>query len=304
MKDKIYLKNEEARSLFGIYDQNIKTLEKELGVEVFGRGGELQIKGRKDKVEKAKRIIKGLISQKKVLTIEKKKFLKEEAIPVFGKREVVYPQTPGQKRYVEEIKKNDVVISIGPAGTGKTYLAVAMAISALREKEVSRVVLTRPAIEAGEKLGFLPGDLEEKIKPYLQPLYDALYDILEYMEIKHLFSHRIIEIVPLAYMRGRTLSDSFIILDEGQNSTPEQMKMFLTRLGKGSKAVVTGDITQSDLEKASGLIQIQTVLRKIKGIKFVYLTEEDVVRHSLVKEIIKAYEKNSLSSQSPKKGKD
>ncbi len=304
MKDKIYLKNEEARSLFGIYDQNIKTLEKELGVEVFGRGGELQIKGRKDKVEKAKRIIKGLISQKKVLTIEKKKFLKEEAIPVFGKREVVYPQTPGQKRYVEEIKKNDVVISIGPAGTGKTYLAVAMAISALREKEVSRVVLTRPAIEAGEKLGFLPGDLEEKIKPYLQPLYDALYDILEYMEIKHLFSSRIIEIVPLAYMRGRTLSDSFIILDEGQNSTPEQMKMFLTRLGKGSKAVVTGDITQSDLEKASGLIQIQTILRKIKGIKFVYLTEEDVVRHSLVKEIIKAYEKDALSSQSPKKGKD
>jgi phosphate starvation-inducible PhoH-like protein len=205
----------------------------------------------------------------------------------------IKPKTIGQKLYVQAIKHNDVVFGIGPAGTGKTYLAMAMAVTAFKEKEVNRIILTRPAVEAGEKLGFLPGDLQDKVDPYLRPLYDALYDILGVESFRRLMERGLIEVAPLAYMRGRTLDDSFIILDEAQNTTSEQMKMFLTRLGFGSKAVVTGDITQIDLPKGvfSGLEEVKQVLKDVKGVEFIYLDDKDVVRHEVVQRIIKAYEK-------------
>lgn len=213
----------------------------------------------------------------------------------------VRPKTLGQKQYVEAIRSNGIVFGIGPAGTGKTYLAVATAIAAYRSREVNRIVLTRPAVEAGEKLGFLPGDLQEKVNPYLRPLYDALYDFLGVDTFEKYMSRGIIEVAPLAYMRGRTLDDSFVILDEAQNTTSEQMKMFLTRLGLGSKAVVTGDITQIDLPRgrSSGLEEVRTILTGIEGIKFVYLTELDVVRHELVTEIIRAYERFEKEHKKP-----
>ena len=215
-----------------------------------------------------------------------------DKIKVSSKRLYVTPKSKGQKEYVDVIRKYDIVFAIGPAGTGKTYLAMAMAVNALNKKLVSRIILARPAVEAGESLGFLPGTLHEKVSPYLRPIYDALYDMVEPDRIQDYIDRGIIEVAPLAYMRGRTLNDSFIILDEAQNTTPEQMKMFLTRLGFDSKTVITGDITQSDLPKGkiSGLVQSQTVLKNIEGIKFVYLQSEDVVRHELVQEIIKAYE--------------
>ncbi|MFQ6066352.1 MAG: PhoH family protein, partial [bacterium] len=204
----------------------------------------------------------------------------------------VRPRTEGQRKYVEAMKNNDVVFSIGPAGTGKTYLAVAMAIAALEKEEVVRMILTRPTVEAGEKLGYLPGGLEDKVEPYLRPLYDALYDLILADKFQTLLERRIIEIAPLAYMRGRTLNDAFIILDEAQNTTYEQMKMFLTRLGFGSKVVITGDITQIDLpaHRSSGLVEVQSLFKGVKGIQTVYLTQRDVVRHRLVQEIVKAYE--------------
>jgi len=212
-------------------------------------------------------------------------------IEVSAKRKYVAPKTKGQKDYIDAIKKYDIVIAIGPAGTGKTYLAMACAVEALVKQEVSRVILTRPAVEAGENLGFLPGDLYEKVSPYLRPLYDALYDMLEAEKIERYMDRGIIEVVPLAFMRGRTLNDSFIILDEAQNCTPEQMKMFLTRLGFGSKTVITADITQSDLPggKPTGVLQAQDVLSGIEGIEFLYLSGQDVVRHELIQEIIRAY---------------
>jgi phosphate starvation-inducible PhoH-like protein len=220
-------------------------------------------------------------------------------------RERIKPRTVGQKDYVKAIESADLVFSIGPAGTGKTYLAVAMAVAALKKRMVARVILVRPAVEAGESLGFLPGDIRAKVDPYLRPVYDALHDMLSAEKIRKLMEMGIIEIVPLAFMRGRTLNNSFVILDEAQNATVAQMKMFLTRLGENSRAVVTGDITQIDLddEKASGLVQIQKMLKGVKGIEFVYLTERDVVRHRLVQEIIKAYERYEsrlrASSRSP-----
>ena len=216
-----------------------------------------------------------------------------DKIEVSSKRQYVTPKSKGQKDYVDAIRKNDIVFGIGPAGTGKTYLAMAMAVNALRKQLVSRIILARPAVEAGESLGYLPGNLYEKVSPYLRPLYDALYDMVEVNKVQEYIDRGIIEVVPLAYMRGRTLNDSFIILDEAQNSTPEQMKMFLTRLGFDSKTVVTGDITQSDLpnHKESGLEHVTKILKDIQGIKFVHLSGEDVVRHELVLEIIRAYER-------------
>ncbi len=214
-------------------------------------------------------------------------------IPVASKKKFIFPRSEAQRQYIEAIKKYDMVIGIGPAGTGKTYLAMAMAISALLNKQVNRIILARPAVEAGEKLGFLPGDLYEKVNPYLRPLYDALFDMMEAEKAYGLIEKGIIEIAPLAFMRGRTLNDSFIILDEAQNTTSEQMKMYLTRLGFNSKTVITGDITQIDLPpgKVSGLVETRTILKDIKGVHFVYFSEKDVVRHKLVQEIIKAYDK-------------
>lgn len=220
-------------------------------------------------------------------------------IPVSSKKRFVIPKTETQRRYIEAIKNFDIVISIGPAGTGKTYLAMAMAISALLKKQISRIILARPAIEAGEKLGFLPGDIYDKVNPYLRPLYDALFDMMEAEKASKLVERGIIEIAPLAFMRGRTLNDSFIILDEAQNTTSEQMKMYLTRLGFNSKTVITGDVTQIDLPsgKTSGLIEAEKLLSSIEGIKFIYFSERDVVRHRLVQEIIKAYERYEKRNQ-------
>lgn len=218
-----------------------------------------------------------------------------ESIPVFSKRGVIRPKTAGQRRYVEAIKHNDLVFGIGPAGTGKTYLAMAMAVSAIKSGQVSRIILTRPAVEAGEKLGFLPGDIAAKVHPYLRPLYDALYDMMPPDALDKYIERNIIEVAPIAFMRGRTLNNSFVVLDEAQNATIEQMKMFLTRLGFDSKAVVTGDITQTDLptHKVSGLADAQEVLADIKGIEFIYFSKVDVVRHELVQRIVEAYEQAS-----------
>jgi phosphate starvation-inducible PhoH-like protein len=215
-------------------------------------------------------------------------------IEVFRKGRIIMPRTEGQKKYIEAMRRNSVVFSIGPAGTGKTYLAVALAVSALKKGKLRRIVLARPAVEAGEKLGFLPGDLEEKVNPYLRPLYDAMDDMMDFDEVRRSLTRGIVEIVPLAFMRGRTLNDAFVILDEGQNSTRKQMKMFLTRLGENTKAVITGDITQVDLPdtEESGLRQAWKILKGIKGIGFVELTEKDIVRHRIVQDIVRAYEKH------------
>ncbi|MBI5144478.1 MAG: PhoH family protein [Candidatus Omnitrophica bacterium] len=304
--------NQEARSLFGTHDENLKIIENELNVKIATRGEALKIEGESKQVELASRLLEELI-----LTIRSGSFIKKhellyaiksiredeardihsiysDRIEVSSKRQYITPKSKGQKEYVDAIRKNDIVFCIGPAGTGKTYLAMAMAVNALKKQLVSRIILTRPAVEAGESLGYLPGDLYQKVTPYLRPLYDALYDMMEVDKIKDCIERGIMEIVPLAYMRGRTLNDSFIIMDEAQNSTPEQMKMFLTRLGFDSKTVITGDITQSDLpsHRTSGLDQVRNILKDIEGISFVYLKGEDVVRHELVQEIIKAYANN------------
>ena len=302
---------ENAVSLFGSFDENIKIIERQFGVSVISRGAEIKIQGDVEAVLKAERAINGLLlligkgealNEQNVRYVidmvnegndDKLSSMSKDCVCITAKGKPVKAKTLGQKKYIEAIKKNTIVIGVGPAGTGKTYLAVALAVSAFRAKEVNRIILTRPAVEAGEKLGFLPGDLQQKVDPYLRPLYDALFDMLGAESFQRYQERGSIEVAPLAYMRGRTLDDSFIILDEAQNTTPEQMKMFLTRLGFNSKIVVTGDITQIDLPdgKRSGLVDVMRILKNVDDIETIRFSEKDVVRHKLVQDIIKAYEK-------------
>ncbi|WP_051004368.1 PhoH family protein [Caloramator australicus] len=301
---------EHVMNLFGKFDENIKVIEQTFNVNIINRGTEIKIAGLGNIELATKTVLKLLEIAKRgeIINLQTVNYIislvledspqdlekiLEDVIIVTARGKYVKCKTFGQKEYIEAIKKNEIVFGIGPAGTGKTYLAIAMAVKFLKEKKIGRIILTRPAVEAGERLGFLPGDLQEKINPYLRPLYDALYDILGVDTFQKYMENGIIEVAPLAYMRGRTLDDCFIILDEAQNTTPEQMKMFLTRFGYGSRIVVTGDLTQIDLspEKMSGLKQVTHILKDIDGIEFVYFTHKDVVRHRLVTEIIKAYDK-------------
>jgi phosphate starvation-inducible PhoH-like protein len=313
---KIELPPRGLETLFGVHDQNIKHLESLLDVRINARGQDVSIDGDPRDVETAERILDDFSE----LFQEGRQFTDRELREAFaqiaedrafslrdyytksrfnpaGKKQVA-PKSATQRKYIQIIQDRDVVFGIGVAGTGKTYLAVAMAVQALMQKQVNRIVLARPAVEAGEKLGFLPGDLQDKVDPYLRPLYDALFDLIDYERVTRLLEKRVIEVAPLAFMRGRTLSDAFIILDEAQNTTSEQMKMFLTRIGFGSKAVITGDVTQVDLPagKRSGLIEAERVLSNLEGIEFVYFTEKDVVRHKLVQMIIRAYEDHTKKS--------
>ena len=298
-------------TLFGAYDDNLRQLESLLNVRIRTQGHELLVEGDAGSTAKVARLVEqlgGLIDEGHLISDRDVKtaaqlvaedatvdlrdhFLKDGQIRTAGKRRIA-AKSANQRRYLEAIDQYDIVFGIGPAGTGKTYLAMAQAVSYLLAKKVSRIILARPAVEAGEKLGFLPGDLQEKVNPYLRPLYDALYDMLDVEKAEKYLERGAIEVAPLAFMRGRTLNDAFVILDEAQNTTTEQMKMFLTRLGFGSKAVVTGDVTQIDLPggRTSGLVQAMEVVGKIEGISFVYFDERDVVRHKLVQAIVKAYD--------------
>jgi len=314
---KIELPPRGLETLFGVHDQNIKYLESLLDVRIDARGQDVSIDGDPADVETVQRILQDFSD----LFKEGKQFTDKELREAFaqiaedrafslrdyftkarfnpaGKKQVA-PKSVNQRKYIQAIQDKDVVFGIGVAGTGKTYLAVAMAVQALMQKQVNRIVLARPAVEAGEKLGFLPGDLQDKVDPYLRPLYDALFDLIDYERVTRLLEKRVIEVAPLAFMRGRTLSDAFIILDEAQNTTSEQMKMFLTRIGFGSKAVITGDVTQVDLPmgKRSGLIEAERILSQVEDIEFVYFTDKDVVRHKLVQLIIRAYEEQGKKSQ-------
>ena len=306
-----YPDHELMRALCGEHNVNLKLVEKRIGLSINIRGNTLFLKGFDWEVDLAEKVLNqlhGLLKAKypvypddvrdalRILSDDPSANLKEifqDEVYISAKKKVITPKSLNQREYVTSIRHCDIVFSIGPAGTGKTYLAMAMAISALMKKEVNRLVLTRPAVEAGEHLGFLPGDLVEKVNPYLRPLYDALHDMMDFENASRLLDQGVIEVAPLAFMRGRTLNDSFVILDEAQNVTSEQMKMFLTRLGFSSKAVITGDVTQTDLpnNKISGLIEAKELLDGITGIKFVRLTSGDVVRHPLVQDIINAYEK-------------
>ncbi|MCE5197244.1 MAG: PhoH family protein [Negativicutes bacterium] len=302
-------------ALCGYHDEYLKIITETLQIEIFPQGNQLLICGSESKVLQTEALLKqlqtfirqGIAIGAREVTYGAKKAMTDELSEletlfndvIFhtlrGKQ--IRPKTMGQKVYIDTIRKNDIVFGIGPAGTGKTYLAMAAAVAALKDKQVQRLILCRPAVEAGERLGFLPGDLQDKVDPYLRPLYDALYDMVGIENFQRYQEKGIIEVAPLAYMRGRTLDDAFIILDEAQNTTLEQMKMFLTRLGFGSKAVITGDVTQVDLAKGtgSGLILVQDILRDVAGIGFVYLTEQDVVRHRLVQKVIRAFEKYQTS---------
>ena len=307
----IFEDNHLIKALLGEYDENLKFIERALKVSINARGNSISIHGKANEVKLTKRLMQELYFLLesnnpiyhneidyaiKILKDDENANLKNiflDTVHISPKQRLVSPKSIVQKQYIDAIREYDIVISIGPAGTGKTYLAMAMAISSLMKKEIDRIILTRPAVEAGEKLGFLPGDLYEKVNPYLRPLYDALHDMMDLEKASTLLQKGIIEVAPLAFMRGRTLNDSFVILDEAQNTTSEQMKMFLTRLGFSSKAVITGDITQIDLPtgRASGLVEIQNILGNIRGIKFVYFSDKDVVRHPLVQKIILAYDK-------------
>ena len=305
----------------GVGDHNIKTIQETVKTQIVIRGSAMHLDGVKDDIKRIQMVVNEMM-----LTINNKGFVEpedirnylssldngepetmncnsEEPMVLYTHKGSVNARTGGQKKYLEAVKENDIVFAIGPAGTGKTYQAVAMAVSSLKSKAVDRIIITRPAVEAGERLGFLPGDLKEKVDPYLTPLYDALNDMIPREKLKTYLDQRTIEIAPLAYMRGRTLHNSFIILDEAQNATPMQMKMFLTRLGVTSKAIITGDVTQIDLpvHNKSGLIDAVNILKKVDGISFVYFDVMDVVRHTLVKNIIKAYEKSDNKTKKVKK---
>jgi phosphate starvation-inducible PhoH-like protein len=301
--------NHDALSLFGSLDENLKFIEEKSATKIIARSGEIIVRGDKEAVDRTVALLGQLIAwaeQGNMVTIPDINYtwrlvedqsqtnlaeIRSEVILNNIRGKPVRPKTAGQARYIQAIRDHDLVFSIGPAGTGKTFLAVVMAVRSFRNKEVSRIVLVRPAVEAGEKLGFLPGDIQEKVDPYLRPLYDGLYSVFGTETAQRHMEKNVIEVAPLAYMRGRTLDDSFVILDEAQNTTPEQMKMFLTRLGFGSQAVVTGDITQVDLPRgqASGLIEVQKVLEGVEGVSFQYLTGDDVIRHPLVQKIVEAY---------------
>jgi phosphate starvation-inducible PhoH-like protein len=300
-----------ANSLFGVHSENLRRVARTIGVKINAKGNAITIQGDDLDVHLSKRVLNDLYGLLKkgyplfpndidyairMLSDDQSINLEDiflDTVYISSRKRIITPKSLAQKRYIDAIRKYDLVIGIGPAGTGKTYLAMAMAVASLMKQEVERIVLTRPAVEAGEKLGFLPGNLYEKVNPYLRPLYDALHDMMDFDRASRLIEKGVIEVAPLAFMRGRTLNDSFVILDEAQNTGPEQMKMFLTRLGFSSKSVITGDITQVDLpeNKVSGLIDIQGILKGIEGIEFVYFSDRDVVRHPLVQDIIKAYER-------------
>ena len=311
---------EDLIAVFGSFDENIRRIEDALGVNIVNRGNELKIVGDPEAVDKAARTLEGLLTiAARGETIDEQRVrylltlvqegnddqvtkIAKDVVCISAKGKPIKAKTVGQQNYMKAIQKNTITIGVGPAGTGKTYLAVAAAVAAFRERQVNRIILTRPAVEAGERLGFLPGDLQNKVDPYLRPLYDALFDMLGAETFQKYQERGSIEVAPLAYMRGRTLDDSFIILDEAQNTTREQMKMFLTRLGFGSKIVITGDVTQIDLpdDKVSGLKDAVRVLENVKDIAICRLTSADVVRHALVQEIINAYEKHEKKREQPK----
>jgi phosphate starvation-inducible PhoH-like protein len=321
VKNISFTDNNLIRTLLGEYDKNIKLIEKLEPVKIVVRGNSLSVTGERIPAELVENLIiqlyalldKGypiypadidyahrILSSNSSINLERI-FL--DTVFISSKKRLITPKSIAQKLYIDLIRNYDIVFSIGPAGTGKTYLAMAMAVSALLDKKVNRIVLARPAVEAGEKLGFLPGDLSEKVNPYLRPLYDALFDMIDFDKASALIHKGVIEVAPLAFMRGRTLNDSFVILDEAQNTTSEQMKMFLTRLGFGSKAVITGDITQIDLpyDKISGLVEAESILNKVEGIKFVHFSEIDVVRHPLVQDVIRAYNHLTKGKRKSKK---
>lgn len=310
IQKKISIKGVDQLMLFGFQDKNLRGLEEKFNTKIVARGSEILLSGKADVVERLEKVLLELIlmaTRDQTITENDLETVLDlvnrtgslatpednlDSAILYTKDGVIKPKSSGQKAFYQKSFKNDILFAIGPAGTGKTFLAVAMAVATLRDKLVNRIVLTRPAVEAGENLGFLPGDFKEKIDPYLRPLYDALNDMIPADKLKRYIESRVIEIVPLAYMRGRTLNNAFAILDEAQNTSFNQMKMFLTRLGINSKAIITGDITQIDLpdSPSSGLVQVQSILSDIEGIEIIYLTERDVVRHRLVRDIIKAYE--------------
>jgi phosphate starvation-inducible PhoH-like protein len=328
---KIHAEGVDMLRLLGLNDANLQVLEDRFDANIIVRGNDITFRGDHQQVEQLEKIVKeliyilnknGNISVNDIDTVvDLVKVNGDGAIPkniqsemreeeleqvvLFTRNGIIRAKTPGQREYIKQIKKNDIVFSIGPAGTGKTYLAVAMAVAALKDREIVKIILARPAVEAGESLGFLPGDLKDKVDPYLRPLYDALDDMIPPEKLKTYIERRVIEVVPLAYMRGRTLNNAYVILDEAQNASAMQMKMFLTRLGANSKAIITGDITQIDLpiKTVSGLVQIQDVLNKIEGIKFCYFDRNDVVRHKLVRDIIDAYDKFHTNGKSDTNGK-
>lgn len=316
IEKKIRIEGGDELGLLGLNDANLQLIENRFDATIVVRGGVVSIRGEQNEVEQLDRVFKellfllnknGSLTTNDVETVIDLVTVNDEpaipkaiaanigqdAVVLYTKNQIIRAKTTGQREYLRQVRQNDIVFAIGPAGTGKTYLAVAVAVAALKNNEITKIVLTRPAVEAGESLGFLPGDLKEKIDPYLRPLYDALDDMIPGEKLRGYLEKRIIEIAPLAYMRGRTLNNAFVILDEAQNASAMQMKMFLTRLGPNSRAIVTGDVTQIDLptKAASGLVQIQDVLKGVEGIAFVYLDRNDVVRHRLVKDIIDAYDK-------------